>query len=54
MILLMKGHLFFYYKAIEVEGEKNSVVRCQEIIAEGKQVHFSGSFFLNLTRLDAF
>jgi hypothetical protein len=49
MILMMKGYLFFHYKAIEVEGEKNSVDRCQEIIAEGEQVYFSGSFFLNLT-----
>ena len=46
MILMMKGHLlFFHYKAIEVEGEKNSVDRCHEIIAEGEQVHFSGTFF---------
>ena len=52
MILMMKGHLFFhYYKAIEVEGEKNSVDRCQEIIAEGEPVR---SFFLDLTRLDVF
>ena len=45
MVLMMKGHLFFHYKAIEVEGEKNSVDRCHEIIAEGEQVHFSGTFF---------
>ena len=45
MILMMKGHLFFHYKAIEVEGEKNSVDRCQEIIAEGEQVHFPRTFF---------
>ena len=38
MILMMKSLLFFHYKAIEVEGEKNSVDRCQEIIAEGEQV----------------
>jgi len=43
MILMMKGHLFFHYKAIEVEGEKNSVDRCHEIIAEGEQVR--SSFF---------
>lgn len=52
----MKGHLLFHHKAIEVEGEKNSVDRCHEIIAEGEQIHFSGTFlfFLNLTRLNAF
>ena len=54
MILMMKGHLlvFFHCKAIEVEGEKSSVDRCHEIIAEGEQVHFF--VFLYLTRLDAF
>jgi hypothetical protein len=53
MILMMKGYLFFHYKAIEVEGEKNSVDRCQEIIVEGEQVYFL-DLLLNLTRLDAF
>ena len=35
---MMKGCLFFHYKAIEVEGEKSSVERCLEIIAEGERV----------------
>lgn len=56
MILMIKGRLFFHYKAIEVEGEKNSVERCHEIIAEGEQAHSSVFFYFkkNLTRLDAF
>ena len=50
-IILMKGHLFFHYKAIEVEGEKNSVDRCHEIIAEGEQVRFSSFLKPHTTRL---
>ena len=34
-----------FYKAIEVEGEKNAVVRCQEIIAEGEQSLLFCNFF---------
>jgi hypothetical protein len=45
IILMMKGRLVFHYKAIEIEGEKNSVDRCHEIIAEGEQVHPSVFLF---------
>ena len=41
---MMKGHSFCHHKAIEVEGEKNSVDRCREIIAEGEQVSKNISF----------
>lgn len=42
--VIMKRQSLFY-KAIEVEGEKNAVVRCQEIIAEGEQSLLFCNFF---------
>lgn len=40
IIFMTKKRLFFHYKAIEVEGEKNAVDHCREIIAEGKLTFF--------------